>query len=260
MKKKKSLSVGMSILLLSFVISLIAIFIPDGIQGPVLFFTLVVWNVWVVCRKLIPFVRRKKQLQQLKAQKAEEAKLAKESNRPLALVMMLHVNLRITEKLHDIYPEATWAWCQKDPEAVVINGGIGRIRVNGVEDYEYADVKVELNGNISLSMVKQMPEMKLPKKNDSHSPAVAPMNPQIWYEQQGRKVLQNVITDLHSRGHSNLTVGEDGSIIVHVNDEDITQSHLMDFPAKRYWPQLIQVFQREGLAAQIIPKGVQVTW
>lgn len=260
MKLKKTLGIGWSILLLSLVISLIELFIPIGTQGVILFLAIMTWNVWVISTHLVPFIRRRKQLKEIKQQKAEEAKIAKESKRSLALVMMLHVNLRITEKLHDTYPEATWAWCQKDPETVVMSGGIGRIRVNGVEDYEYADVKIELNGNISMSMVQQMPELKLPKKADPHSPAVAPMNPQIWYEQKGRSVLQNVITDLHSRGHSTLTVSEDGSIVIHVDDEDITQSHLSDFPAKRYWPQLVQVFQREGLAAQIIPKGVQVTW
>ena len=72
--------------------------------------------------------------------------------------------------------------------------------------------------------------------------------------------MQDVITDLHSRGHAKLTVAEDGSIHIEENEETVTVNHLADFPAKSYWNQLIQVLQRDGLSAKIEPTGLQLTW
>ena len=262
MKKKKSLGIGWSILLLSLTISLIDMLVPKGYQGAPFFLAIMAWNVWLVTRKIIPFAKRKKQQREEKkaAKEDKQAKQEAKDTRPVELVMMLHVNHRITDHLHTIYPNATWAWMEKNPQHLALYGGIGRIRVNGVEDYEYADVKIEPTGNITCSMVKQMPELRIERKAESSASTKQPLNPQIWYEKQGRTVLQNVITDLHSRGHAALTVSEDGSILIQENEEAVTVTHLADFPARNYWNQLVQVFQRDGLAAKIEPKGLQLTW
>lgn len=262
MKKKKSLGIGWSILLLSLTITLIDIFVPEGYQGAPFFLAIMAWNVWLFTRKIIPFFKRKKLQREEKKAHKEETLAQQESinTRAMESALNLHVNLRITECLHAIYPNTTWAWLEKDSMHLILQGGIGRIRVNGVEDYDCADVKFEKNGNISLSMVKQMPELRVHRKTDSTASPKQPLNPQIWYEKQGRAVLQNVITDLHSRGHATLTVSEDGSILIQDNEETVTHDRLAEFPARNYWPQLVQVFQRDGLAAKIEPTGLQLTW
>ena len=262
MKKKKSLGIGWSILLLSLTIALIDIIVPEGYQGAPFFLAIMAWNVWLFTRKIIPFFKRKKQQREEKKTHKEETLVQQDSVKTRALVnaLNLHVNLRITETLHAIYPNTTWAWQEKDSTNLILQGGIGRIRVNGVEDYDCADVKFEKNGSISLSMVKQMPELRPLRKPDPNAAPKQPLNPQIWYEKQGRTVLQDVITDLHSRGHAKLTVTEDGSIHNEENEETVTVNHLADFPAKSYWNQLVQVLQRDGLSAKIEPTGLQLTW
>ena len=262
MKKKKSLGLGWSILLLTLVVCLIAIFVPKGVQGPSLFFALVAWNVWATSTKLVPFIHEKVQQRADRKAHKEDQQTQRESVKTQAMqsALSLHVNLRITEHLHTIYPKATWAWLNKDPLKLILEGGIGRIRINGADDYEFADIKIEKSGNIGCSMIKHTHDFKANRIADATSPAAQPLNPQIWYEKQGRTVLQNVITDLHSRGHSSLTVNQDGSILIHENEDIIAQNRLADFPERAYWPQLIQVLQRDGLAAKIEPKGLQLTW
>lgn len=262
MKKKKSLGIGWSILLLSLAISLIDMIVPEGYQGAPFFLAIVTWNVWLFKRKIIPFCKRKKQQREEKKANNDETLVQQDSVKAQALVnaLNLHVNLRITECLHAIYPNTTWAWLEKDSTNLILQGGIGRIRVNGVEDYDCADVKFEKNGSISLSMVKQMPELRVRRKTEPAATPKQPLNPQIWYEKQGRAVLQNVITDLHSRGHATLTISENGSILIEENEEAVTHGSLADFPAKSYWNQLVQVLQRDGLSAKIEPTGLQLTW
>ena len=91
-------------------------------------------------------------------------------------------------------------------------------------------------------------------------PNQQPVDPQVWYEIQGRKVLETLMADLNSRGHSSLTLSEDGDVCVEQGEEATVQEHLSGFPAKVYWPRLVQVFERNGLAAEITAKGVQVSW
>lgn len=51
-----------------------------------------------------------------------------------------------------------------------------------------------------------------------------PVDPQIWYEKQGRSVLESLIADLHSRGHHSLTIRENGEIAIQQADSEITRS------------------------------------
>lgn len=78
-----------------------------------------------------------------------------------------------------------------------------------------------------------------------------PIDPQVWYEVQGRKILETLITDLHSRGHSSLTIRENGDVVIKQADSDMVRSKLESVPEKTYWPRLCKVFESEGLAANI---------
>ncbi len=91
-------------------------------------------------------------------------------------------------------------------------------------------------------------------------PNKQPVDPQIWYEVSGRTVLESVMADLNSRGHSSLTLHDDGSICIMQGQDEVSEEHLSNFPEKVYWPRLIQVFERNGLAAEVTAKGIQVSW
>ena len=87
-----------------------------------------------------------------------------------------------------------------------------------------------------------------------------PINPQIWYELKGRVVLENLITDLSSRGHSSLSITEDGDVIVKQADKEIRKTTLEAMPDKVYWHRLAKVFQSEGLAADVTDNAVVLSW
>lgn len=256
MKPKKTLGVGKSILYLSLGISLIELIFPEYIQGALEFAAIIWWNIWCFNTHLLPYLRRKSQPNPLPYQ--NDAEMFQNLQR-LESALMLHVNMRITDHLHNFYPNASWAWYETDPRYAVLNGGIGRIRFSNADGFTYADVMIERNGNISCSIVQPMTRtLFTPKTEDL--PTIKTIDPQVWYEMQGRKVLHNVITDLHSRGHATLTVQDNGDIVISQDSEEIVHEHLASFPARDHWPQLVNVFQREGLAAQISPKGLQLNW
>lgn len=53
-----------------------------------------------------------------------------------------------------------------------------------------------------------------------------PVDPQVWYEVQGRKVLEALITDLHSRGYNSLTIRENGDIAIQQADSEKVRTAL----------------------------------
>lgn len=91
-------------------------------------------------------------------------------------------------------------------------------------------------------------------------PQQQPSDPQIWYELQGRKVLEDLIADLHSRGHSSLSIKDNGDICIKQADAEVTAQTLKNFPERNYWQAHTKVFEKEGLAAAVTETGLAVTW
>lgn len=176
-------------------------------------------------------------------------------------LLLCHVNHRISARLLAAHPDATWEWCVKDPVQLICKGGTGRIRVFGIPDYDYADIRLDRHANLGCNLIRVMPldgqdgneEEKLP-------PNKQPVDPRIWYEEQGRELLERLVADLNSRGHSRLTLTEDGGICIQEDAEEVPVGHFVSFPEKVYWPGLVKALEGDGLAADATAQGIQVTW
>ena len=83
-----------------------------------------------------------------------------------------------------------------------------------------------------------------------------------WYELHGRETLEALITDLDSRGHSCLTLKEDGSVCIQPMDggEETVQGSLEEFPEKSEWSELVKVLEQTGLAATARENCITVAW
>ena len=271
MKNDKALWGSISILV-GLVIAILAL-VRGDMQTWLLLGVFSLWGTWIVAILLLPYMRQAKRRQQRKyrlkrlyaegirgpAPKAQE----KPEGAPMEHLLLRHVNHRISSYLHSAYPEVTWSWCEKEPERLAIHGGIGRIRVYGVPDFDHADVTVDQKANISCSMVKIVPLSQIGATADEESkapPNRQPVDPQIWYEVQGREVMETLMADLNSRGHNSLTLYENGNICIRQDNEEVAQEQLPGFPDKTYWPRLVKVFERNGLAAEITGTGIVVTW
>ena len=271
MKNDKALWGSISILV-GAVIAILAL-VRGSLQTWLLLGVFSIWGLWIVAILLLPYMRQAKKRQQRKyrlkrlyaegiyssAPKVPE----KTDGAPVEHLLLCHVNHRISSYLRTAYPDVTWSWCEKEPERLAVYGGIGRIRVFGVPDFDHADVTVDQQANIDCSMVKIVPLSHIgaiPDEESKTPPNHQPVDPQIWYEVQGRGVLEALMADLNSRGHNRLTLQEDGNICILQDGEEVAQEHLSGFPEKTYWPRLVKVFERNGLAAEITEKSIVVTW
>ncbi len=219
---------------------------------PLLLGTFAVWGLWLLWTQVLPFRRI------MQAQRQREQ--AEYFNRSLAQTLLHHVNYRVSGCLKASYPDARWEWMMRDPALFVAQGGTGRIRVYGVTDYDFADVTVEQSGKLSCSLVKLAPVQKA--EESPLPPNRQEQDPQLWYDTHARQALERLVADLDSRGHSSLSLKEDGSICIcpRGDGKEVKQGMLADFPAKGLWPRLAEILEQEGLAAAVQDNCIAVTW
>nr|WP_300661219.1 hypothetical protein [uncultured Acetatifactor sp.] len=178
-------------------------------------------------------------------------------------LLLRHVNHRISAYLRSAYPGITWEWEEKRPEKLALSGGTGRIRVFGVPDFDHADITLDQQASIAYSMVRIVP---LADAGDSAPPegqapsGRQPIDPQVWYEIQGRAVLEALVTDLDSRGYSCLTLHENGDACVEEGQQEVPKERLPGFPERIYWNRLVEVLESNGLTAEATPGGIRICW
>ncbi len=271
MKKESDLlnSIG---ILVGAVIAILAI--VRGIwQTRLLITVFTLWLAWAAVKLLLPYIRAisknkkfQKQrllLQQNTVRKPVTFEIPALRNISTEQLLLLHVNHRISMYLRCSYGEVTWEWCEDNPVKLIMEGGHGRIKVYGISDYDHADVKLNVNGDIRFDMMRIVPLNEIVKETPAAQAAASekpPLDPQIWYEVQARSILESIVNDLHSRGHSQLMLNEDGDIFIEQDEEDVAKEHLSNFPAIVYWPRLVQVLEGEGLSAKVEDKKIIVSW
>lgn len=225
-----------------------------------------IWSLWASGFYLIPFIvhkcRQRKTKKMREHYEKEEKRQNESSGDDATRILLRHVNHRITSYLKSAYPESTWEWCIEAPEALVCKGGTGRIQVFGAADFSHADVTVNKNAEISYEMLRIVPmgENMPEEKREETVTFKTTINPQVWYEQKGRVVLENIITDLSSRGHSSLSITESGDVIVKQVDREIRKATLEAMPSRMYWNGLAKVFQSEGISADVTDEAVVLSW
>lgn len=255
MKQKISLASSTSILI-GAVIAILAL-LRGTPQTVLLLVTFALWGLWVLLTLLRPSWRANRDYRRREEREAREQNAL--SGKNLSGLLLCHVNYRVSDYLKRVYPDARWEWMMTNPVLFIAQGGTGRIRVYGVPDYEYADVTLDKNGGLDCSMVKIVPVGDNGQGAPSGQPA---LDPSAWYELEGRDVLDGIIADLRSRGHSSLTLNEDGSIsfLPEAGGRKATKRAFGSFPGKVYWPRLADVLAQEGLTADVQADHIAVSW
>lgn len=183
--------------------------------------------------------------------------------------MLLHIALRITEKLKSAYPQAVWQWKDTPSLQGILSGGTIRILVENMDTYTHADISFDRFGRIhvepmvigSFADVENgtgtKPESGM---GEETTPEPSVVDVRVWYELIGQKVLEELITDLNANGHSMLTIKENGDIVVSCQKKKILKATLDSFPGKAYWKELISLLEENELKGKISDNSLQVSW
>ena len=180
--------------------------------------------------------------------------------------ILQHIRLRITDKLKSAYAEATWQWDKEPDLHDILAGKIFRILVENMESYTHADISFDRFGRIHvepMTIGAFSPAESKADADDADTPAPeepAVVDVRVWYELIGQKILTEQITELHAKGHSKLTIMENGDITVKNQKKDILKATLDSFPAQNYWQELVSILAEDQLTAKITGNSLQVSW
>lgn len=185
--------------------------------------------------------------------------------------VLLHISLRITEKLKSAYPQSVWQWKDTPSLQGILNGETTRILVENMDAYTHADISFDRFGRIHVEPMvigsfAEPTENSADERPESGS-ADAETNPEpsvvdvrVWYELIGQKVLEEMITDLNANGQSMLTIKENGDIVVSCQKKKILKATLDSFPGKTYWKELLSILEENELKGKISDNSLQVSW
>ena len=180
--------------------------------------------------------------------------------------MLLHIRLRITDKLKSAYTDAIWQWEQEPDLHSVLAGKTIRIIVENMDSYTHADISFDRFGRIHvepMTIGSFATADNANKKDDLDLPSVPEppiVDVRVWYELIGQKILTEQITELHAKGHSKLTIMENGDITVKNQKKEVLKATLDSFPTPNYWQELVSVLAEDELTAKITGNSLQVSW
>lgn len=193
------------------------------------------------------------------APQKDPGKLEKENE-----LMLRHIALRITDKLKSAYPQAVWQWREKPSLSSVLAGDTVRICVENMAQYTHADISFDRFGRIHIEPMvigEFIPEEKPDSSTVEETAAEPPVvDVRVWYELIGQQILEEQITDLNANGHSRLTVKENGDIVITRQKKEVFRTHLEAFPPKSYWPELLNVLNKNELKGKISGNQLQISW
>lgn len=255
------------------VVAVLAIvaFVRGAWELPLLVAVFIVWGAWVLWTQVLPALRSgRRVLASDKSRRTKETVRAPQQNENAAgnpeeemvRILMRYVNRRISDQLKALNPNIRWEWEEKNPALLAVRGGIGRIRLYGIPDYYHADVNLNPDGTLTCALIKAVSE---PEPEDGRlldSSEAQKADPQAWYSQEGQTVVKALVADLDSRGFSQLTIQEDGRVLVLPLEggKEREVGLLKNFPIKEHWTNLTKILERDGYAAAVRENCIAVVW
>lgn len=178
---------------------------------------------------------------------------------PILLASLIQqLNLRITDKLHCQFPDATWSWCEDHPEELAISGGATRIQVSGAESFNYADVTMNTFGQLRFDMLHLVPLEQVVSTEDNKQQPQS--NVEAGYDLQWRPVLLDLIKELTPHGHKRLFITTEGEVCVYQGDKQQTKGSLTNFPQKENWNKIGELLKQDKLQSKINGDVLVVLW
>lgn len=178
--------------------------------------------------------------------------------------VLLHLSLRITEKLKSAYPQAVWQWKDKPSLHELLAGTTVRIIVENMDKFTHADITFDRFGRIHvepMSIGSFSPDAESADvTEDETAPDPTVVDVRAWYELVGQRILETQITELNANGHSKLTIKENGDIVINRQKKEVFVTSLEAFPGKNYWNELVSILQENELNAKIAGNALQVSW
>lgn len=164
---------------------------------------------------------------------------------------------RITDKLHSAYPDSSWQWIDKPTMQLFETGGHIRIATMQTGEFDEAEALLDSIGRIGIRMLKSNPIEEIITAQSENADTDFTVDPEVWYEQRGRKLLFDVITDLNAQGTKSVRIDEDGRVTL---ADSCEVSKLEAFPTKNLWAKLMELLEGDQLKTVEAEDSIELSW
>lgn len=180
------------------------------------------------------------------------------------------LNHRITERLMEYFPGIAWTWIKRPGVDELEAGGSWCIQLNNAEPYRYAEVSLNENGAMSLSLLSEYgvpaeaAKEEVTEVEEAVEPTVEPepeaVSARTWYEEYGGDLLAAMIDDFNTRGYKQLTIHDDGEVCITANGKEIAANKLEWFLPRSAWSEISVLLDADEIRASEKAEGLVLRW
>lgn len=179
------------------------------------------------------------------------------------VVLLRHLNCRISDKLKSAYPDITWNWEAQQPEQIATKGGTGRIKLHQAGEFTHAEVTVDQFARIEFKMMKLVDiNTLIAGTAPTGIPEAEPVttDASAWFDLVGREQLTAIVTELNTRNYRKLSIAENGDVYVVEDGASVKQGSLENLPGKNFWKELSELITSSGPTTQVSGDQLHLTW
>lgn len=228
------------------------IFIPEGYRGYLLV------AVSLLCITAFAWemqMQQGRQKRRLPKQKVQMIDL--EPNYKKLFVQQ--IQLCVQEKLRKKFPDATVELGEKELERLATFGKVGYVPIKKADRYCHMSIELMCSGEIQMNLFALV-SLENAQAQTQSMPEGNKVDVEQWYTQKGQQLLTELITNMNTRGYTELSISENGDVTVVENGRNVIKDRFQEIPPKKDWRKLKKLMLEEDIEVQVSGKQLSFAW
>ena len=131
--------------------------------------------------------------------------------------------------------------------------------IKKADRYCHMSIELMCSGEIQMNLFAlvslenaQEPTQSIPEENK--------VDVEQWYTQKGQQLLTELITNMNTRGYTELSISENGDVTVVENGRNVIKDRFQEIPPKKDWRKLKKLMLEEDIEVQVSGKQLSFAW
>lgn len=169
------------------------------------------------------------------------------------------LQLRVQEKLCTKFPGAVVELCEKEVERLATLGRAVYVPVRKADGFCHIGISLKGNGELQMNLFSLV-DLDTVHTANSFVQEVPEQDVGQWFTQKGQQLLMELITNMNSRGYTELSISENGDVTVKENGRSVLKDHFQEIPAKKNWAQLKELMASEDVQVKVSGRKLTLAW
>ena len=171
------------------------------------------------------------------------------------------VQQRVQERLRSKFPGATVDLCDAEILRILTTGKMAYAPIRKADGYSHLGVSIGRNGELQMNLFSLVSLENIHQEPVTLS-VVADSDKEVkdWYTQKGQQLLTELITQMHGRGYSKLSIKENGDVMVEENGRSVLKDRFSEIPPKAQWKALKELMEEDDVQVQVSGRRLTLAW